>query len=431
MKRTISFMTGKGSVNHNSRKFHAKNTDPERSCLNVEYCNENVKDVYHELFDEALARYNEKQTRSDRRIDDYYEKIRSGKQEKPFHEIILQIGDKDNMGAKTENGQLAAKVLDKYMWDFQRRNPTLRVFSAYLIIVSIAFCVVRLMPGSVYDQDGDLSQTVIDTLNEKYHFDEPIIKQYGYFLKNVFLHGDWGTSMKMRPNVPVFEVMKDRIPVTLQINLISLFAAIPIGLAAGIVAAIKKNTIIDHFVSFMVVIFISVPSFVFATCLQYFVGYKAGAFPIIYDASATGMAALHSMFLPILALMFSPIARVARYLRAELAETMNSEFMLLAKTKGLTYAQSTIRHGLRNSMVPLANIIIPMFANVLGGSLVVENIFSVPGMGGLMVDSINASDHMLTVAILVFYSMISLITVLIVDISYGIIDPRVRMGGKK
>ena len=125
-------MTGKGSVNHNSRKFHAKNTDPERSCLNVEYCNENVKDVYHELFDEALAWYNEKQTRSDRRIDDYYEKIRSGKQEKPFHEIILQIGDKDNMGAKTENGRLAAKVLDKYMRDFQRRNPTLRVFSAYL-----------------------------------------------------------------------------------------------------------------------------------------------------------------------------------------------------------------------------------------------------------------------------------------------------------
>ena len=132
MKRTISFMTGKGSVNHNSRKFHAKNTDSERSCLNVEYCNENVKDVYHELFDEALAWYNEKQTRSDRRIDDYYEKIRSGKQEKPVHEIILQIGDKDNMGAKTENGQLAAKVLDKYMRDFQRRNPTLRVFNAYL-----------------------------------------------------------------------------------------------------------------------------------------------------------------------------------------------------------------------------------------------------------------------------------------------------------
>lgn len=125
-------MTGKGSVNHNSRKFHAKNIDSERSYLNVEYCNEDVKDVYHELFDEALVRYNEKQTRSDRKIDDYYDKICFGKQEKPFHEIILQIGDKDNMGATTENGQFAAKVLDEYMRDFQRRNPTLRVFSAYL-----------------------------------------------------------------------------------------------------------------------------------------------------------------------------------------------------------------------------------------------------------------------------------------------------------
>ena len=125
-------MTGKGSVNHNSRKFHAKNTDPERSYLNVEYCNENIRDVYHELFDEALAHYNEKQTRSDRRIDDYYEKIRSGKQEKPFHEIILQIGDRETMGAETEEGRLAAKILDEYMQDFQRRNPTLRVFSAHL-----------------------------------------------------------------------------------------------------------------------------------------------------------------------------------------------------------------------------------------------------------------------------------------------------------
>ena len=132
LKRTISFMTGKGSVNHNSRKFHAKNTDLERSYLNVEYCNKNIRDVYHELFDEALARYNEKQTKNDRRIEDYYEKIRSGRQEKPFHEIILQIGDKDTMGAETEEGQFAAKILDEYMQDFQRRNPTLRVFSAHL-----------------------------------------------------------------------------------------------------------------------------------------------------------------------------------------------------------------------------------------------------------------------------------------------------------
>ena len=125
-------MTGKGSVNHNSRKFHAKNTDPKRSHWNVEYCNQDIREVYHELFDEALERYNSKQTRRDRKIEDYYEKIRSGKQEKPFHEIILQIGDKDNMGATTKEGQMAARILDEYMQDFQRRNPTLRVFSAHL-----------------------------------------------------------------------------------------------------------------------------------------------------------------------------------------------------------------------------------------------------------------------------------------------------------
>ncbi len=310
-------------------------------------------------------------------------------------------------------------------------NRLIALLITLFIIVSIAFCVVRLMPGSVYEMGGDLSQTVIDALDAKYHFNEPMIKQYGYFLENVFFHWDWGNSAKIRPNVPVFDILRDRIPITLEINLISLFGAVPIGMAAGILAAIKKNTIVDHLISFMVVIFISIPSFIFATCLQYFLGFKTGSFPIIYEVSATGAARYASMVLPILALAFDPIARVARYLRAELAETMNSEFMLLAKTKGLTYGQSTIRHGLRNSMVPLANIIIPMFANVLGGSMVVENIFSIPGMGGLMVDSINSSDHMLTVAILVFYSLISLITILIVDLSYGIIDPRVRMGGKK
>ena len=125
-------MTGKGSLNHNSRKFHAKNTDPNRTHWNVEYCNEDIKDVYHELFDEALKRYNDKQTRKDRKIDDYYEKIRSGKQEKLFHEVIIQIGDKDNMGSETMEGQLAAKILDEYMKRFQERNPTLRIFAAHL-----------------------------------------------------------------------------------------------------------------------------------------------------------------------------------------------------------------------------------------------------------------------------------------------------------
>ena len=132
MQRTISAMVGKGSVNHNSRKFKAEDVDAERSYLNADYCNESIKKVYHELFDEALARYNAKQTRADRKIENYYEKIRSSKQEKPFHELILQIGDKENMGAECENGQLARQVLDEYYRGFQERNPQLRVFSAHL-----------------------------------------------------------------------------------------------------------------------------------------------------------------------------------------------------------------------------------------------------------------------------------------------------------
>ena len=132
MQRTISAMVGKGSVNHNSRKFKAENVDGSRTHLNIDYCNEPIKKIYHELFDEALKRYNEKQTRADRRIENYYEKIRNSKQEKPFHELILQIGDKENMSAESENGQLAIQILDEYYRGFQERNPNLKVFSAHL-----------------------------------------------------------------------------------------------------------------------------------------------------------------------------------------------------------------------------------------------------------------------------------------------------------
>ena len=125
-------MVGKGSINHNSRKFTAENVDPERTHLNIDYCNEPIIKVYHDLFNEALKRYNDKQTRADRKIENYYEKIRSSKQEKPFHELILQIGDKENMSAESENGQLAKQLLDEYYREFQERNPNLRVFSAHL-----------------------------------------------------------------------------------------------------------------------------------------------------------------------------------------------------------------------------------------------------------------------------------------------------------
>ena len=187
----------------------------------------------------------------------------------------------------------------------------------------------------------------------------------------------------------------------------------------------------DHIISFLVVIFISVPSFVFATLMQYFLAFKAGWFPIVYSATAAGTAKYRSMMLPMLALSFGPIATVTRYLRGELIENLSSEYMLLARTKGLTKYQAAFRHAFRNSCVPLANIIIPMFTGILGGSLVVERIFAIPGVGGLMVESVSTSDHFLTVAVLLFYSVISLFTILLVDISYGIIDPRIRLGGNE
>jgi oligopeptide transport system permease protein len=298
------------------------------------------------------------------------------------------------------------------------------------IIITIGFMVIRLMPGSMYADDADMTAAQLEILRAKYHLDKPIPVQYGIFLRDLVLKGDWGTSIKMYIGVPVFDVLKMKIPVSMYNNLLSLLISLPIGVLLGIIAAVRKNSIVDYTTSFMVVIFISVPSFIFATLLQYYAAFRSGWFPIIYEASASGFAKLHSLTLPIIALSLGPIARVTRYLRAELAETINSDFMLLARTKGLTEAQAILRHGIRNSLVPLANVVIPMFTHIMSGSMVIERIFSIPGMGGLMVNSINNTDYPLTLAVLIFYSVVTLVTVLVVDLAYGIIDPRIRIGGR-
>ena len=299
------------------------------------------------------------------------------------------------------------------------------------LIVSIAFFVLRLMPGSPYDDDQDLTPEAIEALNAKLHLDKPLIVQYGYFLKGILLENDWGTSIKLRPGVEVFQIIKERIPATMVLNILSLVISIPLGILAGSLAAVFKNKLPDYVISFLVVICISVPSFVFASLLQYFVAGKLAWLPLIFDATGNTKAQLTSLVLPVLALAFSPIATVCRYLRGELIETLSSEYMLLARTKGLKKAQAVMRHAFRNSMVPLANIIIPMFTNIMGGSMVVESIFAVPGIGGILVDSITVSDYSLAIGALLFYSFISVATILIVDISYGIIDPRIRLGAKK
>ena len=299
------------------------------------------------------------------------------------------------------------------------------------LIVSIAFCVLRLMPGNPYDDDPDLSPEALEALNAKMYLDKPIPVQYYHFLKGVVLENNWGSSIKLRPGVDVFEIIVQRIPASMQLNIYALIISIPLGILAGSLAAVFKNRLPDHIISVFVIVCISVPSFVFASLLQYFVAGRLGWLPLIYDATGDTAARLKSMILPILALSFSPIATVCRYLRGELIETLSSEYMLLARTKGLRKSKAIMKHAFRNSMVPLANIIIPMFTNILGGSMVVESIFAVPGIGGILVDSITVNDYPLAIGALLFYSFISLATILIVDISYGIIDPRIRLGAKK
>ncbi|MBG9793310.1 peptide ABC transporter permease [Paenibacillus dendritiformis] len=298
------------------------------------------------------------------------------------------------------------------------------------LIISLLFFLIHSMPGSIVD-DPMLPEDVKERIEAKYHLDKPLVVQYVYFLED-FLTFNFGDSIKMQPNVPVFNIIKDKLPITIQLNVFALIFTLPIGILFGIWAALKKNTATDHTLNIMVVLFISVPSFVIAALLQYIVAFKWELLPILLSAEQSlSWTKLKSMILPILALSFGEIAIITRYLRAELCEALNSDYMLLARTKGLTLAQATLRHAIRNSFVPLANIIIPLFFSILSGAIVIENIFGVPGLGSLVVNSINALDHPLTIAIMFFYSLIGLISILVVDLSYGIIDPRIRMGGKK
>ena len=298
------------------------------------------------------------------------------------------------------------------------------------IIISISFFAIRLIPGDVLGEGANPELRA--AMRARYHLDKPLIEQYVIFIKN-FLSFDFGESINLYPRRPVFDVIAEKVPLTLVLNIFSLIITIPTGIACGIAAALKKNTLTDHAISTMVVFNVSVPSFVFASLLQYFLAYKLGWFPILLDLKAPFMsgAQLWSMVLPVLALSFGGIATITRYMRAELFEALSSEYMLLERAKGLTQLQATVRHALCNSFIPLCNVIVPMFMSVLSGSMVVETIFNIPGLGSLMTGSISTSDYYLTIAILFVYSLINLTSVLVVDLSYGIVDPRIRIGGGK
>ena len=298
------------------------------------------------------------------------------------------------------------------------------------IIISVTFFALRLIPGGPYDDDPDLAPEAQAALEAKMNLDKPLLVQYVLFIKGIITENNWGVSLKLRPGIPAFEIIGERVGATMVLNIMSLLISLPLGVVAGTLAAVYKNKWPDVLISIMVIVCISVPSFIFATLLQYFPAYKFEWFPILYNATGTVGERLKSMVLPVMALSFSPIATVCRYLRGELIETLSSEYMLLARTKGLRKGVAIMRHAFRNSCVPLANIIIPMFTNIMGGSLVIETLFSIPGIGTLITDSITTRDYTVTMAALLFYSFISVGTILLVDLSYGIIDPRIRLGAK-
>ena len=253
------------------------------------------------------------------------------------------------------------------------------------------------------------------------------------FYRNIFLKWDWGVSDKLYFDQPVWPIFVEKLPATVIVNLYSILLSIPIGIIFGIVAALKKNSWIDYTISTSTMVIISVPSFVYAFLIQLFFSYKLDIFPFMMKEGTDYFTwdMFVSMLPAVMSLSFGVIAGFTRTTRAELSEVLTSEFMLLARTKGLTRAQATVRHALKNCMVVIVPAIFGEFIGIMSGSLIIEQIFSVPGVGGLYLNSINGRDYPMFMLLTSFYTAIGLVAGIIVDISYGFIDPRIRMGSRK
>lgn len=311
----------------------------------------------------------------------------------------------------------------------------LLMFLAMFFIISLTFVLMKSIPGEAGTSDPNMDPEVKAAIIAHYGLDKPISEQYVLFMKNV-VKGDFGISRVLFPQRKVLDVIMSMMPITMQLNLLSSVLVYPIGLSLGILMAIKKNTVVDHSLSIIIVFFISVPGFVVAALLQYFFAFKAGWFPILLstdrpNAWYMSWDKFHSMILPILALSFGGIMGIARSMRGELSETLTSDFMLLAKTKGLNHRQATLRHALRNSFLPMTGMIVNAFFSLFFGSLYIETQFGIPGVGGLLRRAVTNLDIQLTIGWLVVVTAFNLVGVILTDILYGVVDPRVRMGGKK
>lgn len=302
----------------------------------------------------------------------------------------------------------------------------------FFIIMTMNFVLIKLLEPEVpmMGQQAELEMARRRALG----YEKPLMEQYGIFLRNIFTKWDWGTSWKVEYNKPVNDVIFKRLPPTIILNLYSTILSIPLGIIFGIIAAIYKNKWIDNVISVVVMLFISVPSFVYAFVLQYTLGYKLGIFPVIvsslYEAGGSwwSLDMLHSMVLPIFSLSFGAIAGFTRSVRAELTEALTSDYMLLARTKGLTRSQAIRRHALKNAMVPVLPGLIAFVLSIMSGAMITELIFAINGIGKLYITTINMLDYDLFVAVSMFYTAIGLATNIVTDLSYGFLDPRIRMG---
>jgi len=308
------------------------------------------------------------------------------------------------------------------------------MFVTLFIILTLCYILIQLTTSfekrvTVYRMsDPKLTQEDAEAYGRAHGWDDPIPVKYFNWLKGI-IKGDWGVSVVKEVGQNPWVILTRFIPFTMSINIWSLIISVPLGFLFGIIAALRKNKLLDYLISFFVIIFISVPSFVFVTFLM--INATSMGLPIQFRAA--DQANWKDYVIPIMALSFGPIATLTRYTRAELTEVLTSEYLLLARTKGLNKFQATVRHALRNSMVPLIPLIIGNFISIMFGSLVIERIYGVKGVGGILLEAISETnpDHDLAMAALAFYTIIGLATTLVVDLSYGIVDPRIRMGARK
>ena len=291
------------------------------------------------------------------------------------------------------------------------------------IIITITFFLMKLMPGSPF-KDEKLSDEQKTILNEKYGLNEPLPVQYANYMKNV-VKGDFGNSFQY-DNQPVWDLIKPRLVPSLQMGLFAMVIGVIAGVILGVVAATRQNTWVDYLATFISVIAISVPSFVLAVLLQYIFAVRLQWFPV------AGWEGISTAILPSLALSAVVLATVARYIRAEMIEVLSSDYILLARAKGNSTSRVLFGHALRNALIPVITILVPMLAGILTGTLTIENIFGVPGLGDQFVRSITTNDFSVIMAITLLFSTLFIVSIFIVDVLYGLIDPRIRLqGGKK